>query len=164
MLIDNHSTNQKVYDWIEKYINEGDFSLVTGYFTIGALVYFSKITRDHVNNYNFVLGDITQRDSGLVNSLDLLNADLSIEKALSLKKLALEAVEFLNLESVSVKTLEPNFCHAKLYLFNSADDEPRNNFYITGSSNLTEAGIGLKKSHNLELNVAVFGGNSQYKD
>lgn len=164
MLIDNHSTNQKVYDWIEKYINEGDFSLVTGYFTIGALVFFSKITRDHVKNYNFVLGDITQRDSGLVNSLDLLNADLSIEKALSLKKLALEAVEFLNLEGVSVKTLEPNFCHAKLYLFNSADDEPRNNFYITGSSNLTEAGIGLKESHNIELNVADFGGDSQYKD
>lgn len=115
MLIDNHSTDKKVYNWIEKYIAEGDFSLVTGYFTIGALVYFSNLANDKIKNYRFVLGDITQRDSGLVKSLDLLNADLSIEKALSLKKIALKAVEFLKLDDVSVKTLEPNFCHAKLY-------------------------------------------------
>lgn len=164
MLIDNHSTDKKVYNWIEKYIAEGDFSLVTGYFTIGALVYFSNLANDKIKNYRFVLGDITQRDSGLVKSLDLLNADLSIEKALSLKKIALKAVEFLKLDDVSVKTLEPNFCHAKLYLFNSNDNDPRNHFYITGSSNLTEAGIGLKESHNIELNVADFGGNSQYKE
>lgn len=164
MLIDNHSSVQKVHYWIEKYIAEGDFSLVTGYFTIGALNYFSDIARDKITNYKFVLGDITQRDTGLVKSLDLLNADLSIEKALSLKKLALKAVEFLKLEEVSVKTLEPNFCHAKLYLFDSEDKDPKNQFYITGSSNLTEAGIGLKESHNIELNILNFGGDSQYKE
>lgn len=164
MLIDNHSTKEKVHHWIEKYIKEGDFNLVTGYFTIGALVYFSKIANEKIKNYQFVLGDITQRDSTLVKSLDLLNSDLSIEKALGLKKLAREAVKFLKLDNVSVKTLEPNFCHAKLYLFNSENDDVRDNFYITGSSNLTEAGIGLKDSHNIELNVADFGANSQYND
>ena len=164
MLVDNHSSSVKVHHWIEKYVNEGDFSLVTGYFTISALVYFSKITSEKIKQFNIVLGDITQRDSGLVKSLDLLNAELSIEKAMSLKKLAREAVEFLKLEDVAVKTLEPNFCHAKLYLYHSKDSDPKNNFFVTGSSNLTDAGIGLKESHNIELNIADFGGNSQYKE
>lgn len=163
MLVDNHSTDKKVHHWIEKYIKEGDFNLVTGYFTIGALVYFSKIANDKIKYYKFVLGDITQRDSGLVKSLDLLNSDLSIEKALELKKVAKDAVAFLNLDHVSIKTLEPNFCHAKLYLFDSETEDVRDDFYITGSSNLTEAGIGLKESHNIELNVADFGADSQYE-
>lgn len=164
MIIDNHSTEDKVYHWIEKYMNEGDFSLVTGYFTIGALVYFSKIANQKIENYKFILGDITQRDTGLVQSLDLLNADLSLENALSLKKTAKQAVDFLKLESVSVKTLEPNFCHAKLYLFHSKEKDPRNDFFISGSSNLTEAGIGKKISDNFELNIANFGADAQYKD
>ena len=164
MLVDNHSSNQKVHHWINSYVDEGDFSLVTGYFTIGALVHFSKLCQEKIKDYKFLLGDITQRDSILVKSLDLLNADLSIDKALSLKKLAIQAVEFLKLDSVSVKTLEPNFCHAKLYLFNSAAKNPQKDFYITGSSNLTEAGIGLKESHNIELNIANFGADSQFKD
>lgn len=162
MLVDNHSSKQKVHNWIEKYLQNGDFSLVTGYFTIGALVYFSKIAHEKINNYKFVLGDITQRDSDVVKSLDLLNADLSIEKALALKKMALQAVDFLKLDKVTVKTLEPNFCHAKLYLFDSEDKDPKNHFYITGSSNLTEAGIGLKESHNIELNVLNFGSDGEY--
>ena len=70
----------------------------------------------------------------------------------------------MKLDEVSVKTLEPNFCHAKLYLFDSEDKDPKNQFYITGSSNLTEAGIGLKESHNIELNNLNFGGDSQYKE
>lgn len=164
MLIDNHSSATKVHHWIEKYISEGDFSVVTGYFTIGALNYFSKIASEKIKAYKFVLGDITQRDSSIVKSLDLLNADLSIEKALSLKKVAMQAVEFLKLDKVSVKTLEPNFCHAKLYLFNSEDENPQKDFYITGSSNLTEAGIGLRESHNIELNIANFGADAQFKD
>jgi hypothetical protein len=31
----------KVHEWIAKYMKEGKFSLVTGYFTIGALAYLS---------------------------------------------------------------------------------------------------------------------------
>lgn len=164
MLVDNHSSDQKVHHWIKQYVNEGDFSLVTGYFTIGALVHFSNLCQDKIKNYKFLLGDITQRDSILVKSLDLLNADLSIEKALSLKKLSKQAVEFLKLDEISVKTLEPNFCHAKLYLFNSVEKSPQKDFYITGSSNLTEAGIGLKESHNIELNIANFGADFQFKE
>ena len=158
MLVDNHSKKQKVHHWIEEYItlsNNGEFSIVTGFFTIGALLYFVKLTNDKIAKYRFILGDITQRDVTEISSLDLLNSDLSLEKALQLKSLAKEAVDFLELDKVSLKTLEPNFCHAKVYIHTTYDDKMigHKNFFLSGSSNLTEAGLGLKESDNFELNI-----------
>lgn len=164
MLVDNHSTEFKVHNFIQQYINDGSMDIVTGYFTVGALCHFANLTNEKIAQYRIILGDITQRDVTEISSLDLLNADLSLEKALSLKKLANEAVDFLKLNKVSLKTLEPNFCHAKLYLFKSEKNDRQKNFYISGSSNLTEAGIGIKQSDNFELNIADFGGNEQYKE
>ena len=126
--------------------------------------HFANLTNEKIAQYRIILGDITQRDVTEISSLDLLNADLSLEKALSLKKLANDAVDFLKLNKVSLKTLEPNFCHAKLYLFKSEKNDRQKNFYISGSSNLTEAGIGIKQSDNFELNIADFGGNEQYRE
>lgn len=164
MLVDNHSTDFKVHSFIQQYINDGSMDIVTGYFTVGALCHFANLTNEKIAQYRIILGDITQRDITEISSLDLLNADLSLEKALSLKKLANDAVDFLKLNKVSLKTLEPNFCHAKLYLFKSEKNDRQKNFYISGSSNLTEAGIGIKQSDNFELNIADFGGNEQYKE
>ena len=164
MLVDNHSTDFKVHSFIQQYINDGSMDIVTGYFTVGALCHFANLTNEKIAQYRIILGDITQRDVTEISSLDLLNADLSLEKALSLKKLANEAVDFLKLNKVSLKTLEPNFCHAKLYLFKSEKNDRQKNFYISGSSNLTEAGIGIKQSDNFELNIADFGGNEQYTE
>ena len=164
MLVDNHSTEFKVHNFIQQYINDGSMDIVTGYFTVGALCHFANLTNEKIAQYRIILGDITQRDVTEISSLNLLNADLSLEKALSLKKLANEAVDFLKLNKVSLKTLEPNFCHAKLYLFKSEKNDRQKNFYISGSSNLTEAGIGIKQSDNFELNIADFGGNEQYKE
>ena len=164
MLVDNHSTDFKVHSFIQQYINDGSMDIVTGYFTVGALCHFANLTNEKIAQYRIILGDITQRDVTEISSLDLLNADLSLEKTLSLKKLANDAVDFLKLNKVSLKTLEPNFCHAKLYLFKSEKNDRQKNFYISGSSNLTEAGIGIKQSDNFELNIADFGGNEQYKE
>ena len=164
MLVDNHSTEFKVHNFIQQYINDGSMDIVTGYFTVGALCHFANLTNEKIAQYRIILGDITQRDVTEISSLDLLNSDLSLEKALRLKSLAKEAVDFLQLSKVSLKTLEPNFCHAKLYLFKSEKNDRQKNFYISGSSNLTEAGIGIKQSDNFELNIADFGGNEQYKE
>ena len=71
MLVDNHSKKQKVHHWIEEYItlsSEGEFSIVTGFFTIGALLYFVKLTNDKIAKYRFILGDITQRDVTEISS------------------------------------------------------------------------------------------------
>ena len=110
MLVDNHSTDFKVHSFIQQYINDGSMDIVTGYFTVGALCHFANLTNEKIAQYRIILGDITQRDVTEISSLDLLNADLSLEKALSLKKLANDAVDFLKLNKVSLKTLQPNFC------------------------------------------------------
>ena len=81
-----------------------------------------------------------------------------------MSSLSQEAVRFLKQDKVKSKTLEPNFCHAKSYLFDPEKMDDRNKYFISGSSNLTEAGIGLKRTNNIELNIAETGNNNQYKE
>lgn len=166
MLLDNENQNKKVHEWITEYTAQGKMSIVTGYFTIGALAFLARHTQDKVNSYRFVLGDIVNFDANRERSLDLLNENISIDAALKLGQLAREAVAFLSLEKVKAKTLEPNFCHAKAYIFKtfSPKVDPQKDYYITGSSNLTEAGIGLKKNNNIELNIANFGADAQFRE
>ena len=163
MLLDNENKNMKVCEWIKKYNEEGKLDIVTGYFTVSALAYLSEITNEKISKYRFILGDIVTQDSGKIKALDLLNENIGIGTALKLKKLSKEAVEFLKLDKIEAKTLEPNFCHAKLYL-KTADADDRNNYYISGSSNLTDAGIGRKPTNNVELNLAECSNNSQFKE
>ena len=164
MLLDNSDDTKKVYKWIETYTEDGTFDAVTGYFTIGVLAYLSKKVNDKISEFRLVLGDIASRNDKDFKALDLLNEDISNESAFRLSKTAEEAVNFLKQDKVFAKTLEPNFCHAKLYLHESHFDKQRNNYYVTGSSNLTEAGIGLEHTSNAELNIADHGSNLQYNE
>jgi len=97
--------------------------------------------------------DIVNIDIEENRPLDLLNENITIEAALRLKSVSQECVRFLKQDKVSAKTLEPNFCHAKSYLFNPTESDDRKKYFISGSSNLTEAGIGLKQTNNVELNI-----------
>ena len=162
MLLDNENENKKVYEWLKDYTNEGTLDIVTGYFTIGALGYLSKATNEKIKKYRFVLGDIVSTEQQKSYTIDLLNENISVEASLKLKGMALEAVEFLKQSKVEVKTLEPNFCHAKAYIFDEVKDA-RHKYFISGSSNLTEAGIGLKHTNNIELNIAETGDNDQFR-
>lgn len=161
MIIDNENQKLKVHQWLAKYNEEGNLDVVTGYFTIGALAFLSSVTNLKIESYRFGLGDIVNFDTK-IKALDLLNESIDIETSFKLSKLAKEAVNFLKLKKVDVKTLEPNFCHAKLYLKTATNDD-RNHYFISGSSNLTEAGIGQKTTSNVELNIAETGNNNQYK-
>jgi len=163
MILDN-SKDRKVYEWIEKYIEQGAIDVVTGYFTIATLAYISKKVNQQTSQFRLVLGDIVNFDQEENRPLDLLNENITIEAALKLNRLAQEAVEFLKQGKVLAKTLEPNFCHAKCYVFQPTNNDDRNKYFISGSSNLTEAGIGLKQTSNLELNIAETGNNNQYKE
>ncbi len=164
MLIDNENNNLKVHEWISSYTESGTIDIVTGYFTVGALAWLSKEVNDKVSEVRLVLGDIVSIDSEENRPLDLLNENINVEAALKLNKLAQEAVRFLKQDKVTAKTLEPNFCHAKCYLFNPEKNDDRNKYFLSGSSNLTEAGIGLKETNNIELNIAETGNNNQYKE
>ncbi len=164
MILDNENENLKVHEWITYYTKTGTMSLVTGYFTVGALAFLSNATKEIINKYRIVLGDIVSFDTDKDRALDLLNENINIEAALRLSKVAKEAVAFLELDKVQAKTLEPNFCHAKVYLFKNKEKDPQKDYYISGSSNLTEAGTGLKKTNNVELNIANFGADPQYNE
>lgn len=164
MILDNENQNLKVHEWINQYTEEGTIDIVTGYFTVGALAYLSQQVNQKITKFRLVLGDIVNLDQVDDRPLDLLNENITIEAALNLSRLAQEAVDFLKQDKVNAKTLEPNFCHAKCYLFEPSKKDDRNKYFISGSSNLTEAGIGLKHTNNLELNIAETGNNSQYKE
>ena len=164
MILDNENENLKVHEWITKYTQTGKLSIVTGYFTVGALAYLSKETKDKIDEYKFILGDIVTFDYNKDKVLDLLNEDINIDASLKLSKVAQEAVAFLELDKVLAKTLEPNFCHAKAYLYKHNDKDPQKDYYISGSSNLTEAGVGLKINNNVELNIGSFGSDPQYNE
>lgn len=164
MILDNENENLKVHEWISKYTQTGKLSIVTGYFTVGALAYLSKETKSKIEEYKFILGDIVNFDADKDRSLDLLNEEINIDAALKLNKVAQEAVAFLELDKVQAKTLEPNFCHAKAYLYKHNEIDPQKDYYISGSSNLTEAGIGLKTTNNVELNIGSFGSDPQYNE
>lgn len=164
MILDNENENLKVHEWVSSYTENGKLDIVTGYFTIGALAWLSKTVNDKISDFRLVLGDIVSFDSIDQRPLDLLNENISIEASLKLSSLSKEAVAFLKQDKVVAKTLEPNFCHAKSYLFNPDKKDDRNKYFISGSSNLTEAGIGLKQTNNIELNIAETGNNNQYKE
>ncbi|WP_219727016.1 SNF2-related protein [Cylindrospermopsis raciborskii] len=164
MILDNENQHLKVHEWITKYTEEGSIDIVTGYFTVGALAYLSQQINQKIDKFRLVLGDIVNLDKVENRALDLLNENITIEAALKLSILAREAVMFLKQDQVEARTLEPNFCHAKCYLFAPLNNDDRNKYFISGSSNLTEAGIGLKHTNNLELNIAETGNNHQYKE
>jgi superfamily II DNA or RNA helicase len=163
MILDNQNDNPKVYEWIEMNTNAGNFDIVTGYFTIGALVFLSNKTNENIDYFRFIIGDIVSTNEQKVKSLDLLNENLSTEKAFQLSTWAKEAAKFLKQNKINCKTLEPNFCHAKLYL-TTTNKNPLRDTYVMGSSNLTEAGIGLKPNQNIELNTAGTGTESVYRE
>jgi len=164
MILDNENNNLKVHEWISKYTENGKLDIVTGYFTIGAMAYLSEQINSKITGFRLILGDIVNIDPEENRPLDLLNENITIEAALKLNSLSREAVRFLKQDKVVAKTLEPNFCHAKNYLFLPEKHDDRNKYFISGSSNLTEAGIGLKKTNNVELNIAETGNNNQYKE
>ena len=163
MILDNKNENLKVYEWLREYTESGKMDIVTGYFTVGAIAYLSSQINNKIENFRMILGDIVNIDVIQDRSIDLLNENITIEAALKLSAVAKEAVEFLKQDKVAAKTFEPNFCHAKLYLFNPVKDD-RHSYFVSGSSNLTEAGIGLKETNNVELNIAETGNNNQYQE
>jgi hypothetical protein len=166
MLLDNKtktedSDHYKVFDFIKNYTESGGLDLVTGFFSVNALA----LMKDDINQaekFRLILGNLMQDEAELNKVIDLLNGNTSINGTLSLSAAAQKAVEFLQQEKVLVKSIQRNFCHAKTYIYN--DKDSRKNFHIIGSSNLTDAGLGIKESSNIELNTAATGNDNDYKE
>jgi len=168
MLIDNKqsyssdSSIKTVWDCIANYSNSNDrvgkMDIVTGFFSLAALhILYTELSSN--NKYRIVLGDIhdmTRDEDFLKRAIDLLQGDGAIETAFQLSNYAQNALAFLKQQSVEVRTINNAFCHAKSYSFEDNADAAHD-YAIMGSSNLTEAGLGIKTSSNVELNIVETG-------
>ena len=162
MLIDNKKENKAlnittVWDFIDKFSGNGSgqkgkLDIVTGYFMIHTL---AKLHDDIPEDTEFrvisseMVGDDYCKD--LI--VDLLSDSLDIDTMGAINEDAPKAIAFLERPTVQMRAEIPDFCHAKAYLFPN-NNSANQSYYITGSSNLTPAGIGLKKVPNVELNIA----------
>lgn len=166
MLLDNKTKTEaseyfKVFDFIKNYTEQGGLDLVTGFFSVNALA----LMYDEINGaekFRMILGTLMQDDSQMNKIIDLLNGNAGIETTLALNIAAQKAVAFLQQDKVAVKNIQRNFCHAKTYIYK--DKDTRKNFHIIGSSNLTDAGLGIKESSNIELNTADTGNDNNYNE
>lgn len=156
MLLDNKTKMKDddpftVIGFLEKHVKSGKLDIVTGYFSVKAL---EKLYQElnAPGKFRLILGNLMQDEQKLNKIINLLNGNAGIDESLSLSITAKNAVEFLKQEKVAVKSIQNNFCHAKTYLY--SDPTKTLNFYIAGSSNLTDAGLGIKDSSNIELNIA----------
>jgi ERCC4-related helicase len=165
MLLDNKTQIDnspfRVVDFLKKYTEKGQLDLVTGFFSVNAL----SMMRDNFSDtekFRLILGNLMQDEKEVNKVIDLLNGDAGIESTLSLSLSAQKAIEFLKQDKVTVKTVQKNFCHAKAYIYKDKDE--RKNYHVIGSSNLTDAGLGMRESANVELNTASTGDSNDWKE
>ena len=166
MLLDNKTKKEDnepstVYDFLRNYIEQGKVDIVTGYFSVSALARIE----DEINNserFRMVLGNLLKEDNQQDKIVNLLSDTLGITQVLNLNQSAKKAVDFLRQEKVQVKTIQQSFCHAKTYMYH--DPDTRKNFHIIGSSNLTDAGLGIRESGNIELNSASTGNDNDFRE
>ena len=146
-----------VWNFLKQYSGKntgetGKLDIVTGYFTIFTL---SKLYEEmpEENNYRVISSEMVGDDYMKDIIVNLLNDDMDINHIGDLDKHARQAIAFLERETVQMRAEIPDFCHAKAYIFRN-NKPTHSSYYVTGSSNLTPAGIGLKSVPNVELNIA----------
>ena len=133
--------------------NKGDLDIVTGYFTIRAL---SKLYTDipEEDKFRIVSSELVTVGNEQDKTIDLLTGDTGIKNAFRMQEDADKAKAFLQKNEVQIRAIVNAFCHAKSYMFHN--EVPKGDcLYLVGSSNLTEAGVGLKNSPNIELNIGT---------
>ncbi len=162
MLVDNKKEIESlgittVWDFIDKFSGttsgqKGKFDIVTGYFMIQVLAKLNDAIPEG-SSFRIISSEMIREDCNKDLILDLLGDELDIDRMGMIDEDAKKAIAFLERENVEMRAEIPDFCHAKAYMFTNSNPASQS-YYITGSSNFTPAGIGLKKSPNIELNIA----------
>lgn len=162
MLIDNKKLNQTlnittVWDFVNKFSGKesgqkGRLDIVTGYFMIHTLAKLHDAIPED-DEFRIISSEMVGDDYCKDLIVDLLSDNLDIDKMGMINEDAPKAIAFLERPTVQMRAEIPDFCHAKAYLFTN-NNSANQSYYITGSSNLTPAGIGLKSVPNVELNIA----------
>lgn len=155
MLIDNkkkyHSNiPTTLSEFLEKNLGDGVFDAVTGYFTVDFLARMYE-RMNSPEQFRMIMGNLVNDENKLPDyTINLLQGGLGVKTVLRNSADAQKAIKFLEQDKVQLKTVDKNFCHAKMYQYKGQD--PRHSFYSVGSSNMTEAGMGVRDSGNIELN------------
>ena len=171
MLIDNKIDRyddglniKTVWDFINEYSgkeseNTGKLDIVTGYFTIRAL---SKLYHDipEEDEFRIVSSELVKQEGDDNHIIDLLSGDTGITSVIESDRYAEDAKAFLRRNNVHIRAIVKAFCHAKAYVFRN-DNPHKYSYYLSGSSNLTEAGLGLKQTPNIELTTGRAGSQSE---
>jgi hypothetical protein len=116
-------------------------------------------------DFRIISSELVQSEEEEKHIIDLLRGDNGIDTTLNLEQYVQDAKAFLKRDRVQIKAITNAFCHAKVYVY-TADNPHDNSFYLTGSSNLTDAGLGLKATSNVELTIgeAVHQNNGDYRE
>ncbi|MBO4728968.1 MAG: DEAD/DEAH box helicase family protein [Spirochaetaceae bacterium] len=157
-LIRDNKNYGSVGDFLKDVIKEGsELSVVSAYFTIFAY-YGLRKNLDEIKSMRFLFGEPTFIEGINTDTRSYKIEDDSIiispiEK-FSQKTIASKCAEWIK-EKVEVKSIvKPNFLHGKMYYADlDSKGYPK---AISGSSNFTTSGLGLKKeANNIELNLIV---------
>ncbi|MCI6494562.1 MAG: SNF2-related protein [Bacteroidales bacterium] len=162
MLIDNKKDRYDdglnivtVWDFIKTYaavpMQRGSFDIVTGYFTLRALSKLYHEIPEEVE-YRLLSSELLKDENDEKHIIDLLRGDEGIGSTFELEQYVKDAKAFLLRDSVKCKAITNAFCHAKVYLYEPKDMRLKG-FFLSGSSNLTDSGLGLRPSSNVELTM-----------
>lgn len=162
MLIDNKKDRYNdglnivtVWDFIKTYAaiphQKGSFDIVTGYFTLRALSKLYHEIPEEVE-YRLLSSELLKDENDEKHIIDLLRGDEGVRSIFKLEQYVKEAKAFLLRDTVKCKAITNAFCHAKVYLY-EPDDMRLKGFFLSGSSNLTDSGLGLRPSSNVELTM-----------
>ena len=157
-LIRDNKDYGSVGEFLKDVVKEGsELSVVSAYFTIFAY-YGLHEQLDSIKSMKFLFGEPT-----FVKSFDTDSRNYKIEddsivispnEKFSQKRIAAKCAEWLR-EKAEIKSIvKPNFLHGKMYYADlDSKGYPK---AISGSSNFTTSGLGLKKeANNIELNLIV---------
>ena len=158
MILDNkNELNKKskittVWEYLKKYTGGESLNIVSGFFTISALSLLKKFDKEP-QKFRMILSEIAGRDDQRERIIDILQGTSDLSNAFSLQATAKRAIEILRQDNIELRRIDSAFCHAKTYIYESEDADEC--FFIAGSSNFTEKGLGYyKDSGNIEFNVA----------
>ena len=172
MLIDNYfTTDLSVFKYLTNNLAKGSFSLITGYYSPRAMLKLLPQLQK-LEKVEMILGYLSEMEKAKTESWNLENDILTLEQSLSelgWQEDLEELMNFLKSQKVTIKTIHPDFCHAKVYVYE--DTDKRHSFSILGSSNLTSSGLGIygkpkgenntqKQNGNFEANILTESANN----
>ncbi|MCI5608791.1 MAG: SNF2-related protein [Spirochaetia bacterium] len=159
-LIRDNKDYGSVGEFLKDVVKEGsELSVVSAYFTIFAY-YGLHEQLDTIKSMKFLFGEPTFITSDNVDVRNYKIEDESIvinpAEKFSQKRIAAKCADWIR-DKVEIKSIvKPNFLHGKMYYAERHIQDLCEVKAVSGSSNFTTSGLGLKKeANNIELNLIV---------